>query len=196
MGISIRKCAVMHPSVLDFVQRVLTADQVAGQGVLEVGSYDVNGSVRPYIESLRPKRYLGVDVELGPSVDRVVDCENLVAEVCADAWQVVISTEMLEHVRDWKTCIHQMFRVTAKGGLLLITTRSPGFPYHPFPEDHWRFTCDDMKQILCALGMEVLTIEDDPQCEGVFALARKPADWIYRRATQQSWDELAVAGVQ
>lgn len=164
----------MHPSVLDFVERTLTAEQVKGADVLEVGSYDVNGSVRPYLESLRPRRYLGVDASPGPSVDRIVDCERLTDEV-AGQWDVVVSTEMLEHVRDWKTCMSQLWKATKPGGLLLVTTRSPGFPYHPFPEDYWRYTVQDMRVIFDALGLEVIAIEEDHPVNspGVFAIGRK-----------------------
>jgi hypothetical protein len=157
---------------MDWVCRTLNSDHVAGGDVLEVGSFDVNGSVRPYIESLGPRRYLGVDASPGPRVDRVVDCEQLTTEI-KGLWDVVISTEMLEHVRDWRTCVVQLAAMVKPGGLLLITTRSPGFPYHPFPEDHWRYTNDQMRAILDALGLEILTLEDDPD-PGVFALARKP----------------------
>lgn len=185
----------MHPSVLDFVQRVLTRERVYNAGVLEVGSYDVNGSVRPYLESLRPKRYLGVDAQLGPSVDRAVDCEKLSMQVGRGAWQVVVSTEMLEHVRDWRTCMEQLVEATARGGLLLVTTRSPGFPYHPFPEDHWRFTIDDMSGIVAALGLDLITVEDDPQCEGVFVLACKPIDWLGPTDDPYVWAQIAVMEV-
>ena len=41
--------------------------------MLEVGSLNVNGSIRPMIESRGPRSYLGVDVLDGPGVDRVVD---------------------------------------------------------------------------------------------------------------------------
>lgn len=179
--------------MLDFVQRVLKPEDVIRADVLEVGSYDVNGSVRPYIESCHPRTYLGVDAAPGPSVDRVVDCENLTGDV-ANQWDVVISTEMLEHVRDWQTCLEQMAQVTASEGLLLITTRSPGFPYHPFPEDHWRFTVDEMKQILVALEWDVITVEDDPGlgCPGVFALARKPFDRMPPNYHRSVWEQLAI----
>jgi len=159
---------------MDFVKRSLYAEDVENKAVLEVGAYDVNGSVRPYIESLGPTTYIGVDMQDGPGVDLIVDCERLPIEMGYDAWDVVISTEMLEHVRDWRTCMRQMVAATAPGGLLLITTRSPGFPYHPFPEDHWRYTFDDMWSIVEAFKMEPLAMEEDePQCPGVFALARK-----------------------
>lgn len=181
----------MHPGVIDWVKRVLPTEQITGRDVLEVGSYDVNGSVRPYIESLQPRRYLGVDAERGPSVDRVVDCEKLTEQV-AGRWDVVIYTEMLEHVRNWRVCMEQLAAAMARQGLLLITTRSPGFPYHPFPEDHWRFTCDDMHGILEALGLDVLVVEDDPVCLGVFALARKPGDWQPRTGALAALDVARV----
>jgi SAM-dependent methyltransferase len=162
----------MHPTAMDFVTRTLTAEHVTGKLVLEVGSYDVNGSVRPHVESLGPARYLGVDASTGPRVDMVVDCEHLATEVGYAAWDLVITTEMLEHVRDWRACMFQLASVVKPGGFLLITTRSPGFPYHPFPEDHWRYTNDQMRAILTALGLEILTLDDDPD-PGVFALAQR-----------------------
>lgn len=162
----------MHPTCLDWVQRTLTAEHVKGRSVLEVGSYDVNGTVRPYIESLQPSRYLGVDVAAGPCVDQVVDCELLTVEVGYGVWDVVISTEMLEHVRDWRGCMINLACAAKPGGLLLVTTRSPGFGYHPFPEDHWRFTSEQMRRILEALRLEVMAVEDDP-VPGVLALARR-----------------------
>jgi len=182
---------VCSPSCIDFVKRVLPAERVKGFDVLEVGSYDVNGSVRPYLESLRPRRYLGVDAEMGPSVDRIVDCEKLTTEV-AGQWDVVVSTEMLEHVRDWQTCMEQLVEIVKPVGLLLITTRSPGFPYHPFPEDNWRFRGQDMAIILGELGMSIVAFEDDPTSPGLFVLARKPLNW--RRPTQhrQVWKQLDV----
>lgn len=166
----------MHPAVQDFVTQALTAEHVAGKRVLEVGSYDVNGSVRPYIESLDPAEYLGVDAGPGPSVDRVVDCEQLCSQVGND-WDIVISTEMLEHVKDWQTCMAQLAEAVTPNGHLIVTTRSPGFPYHPFPDDFWRFTIEQMTQILTTLGFVSLTVADDPQCPGVFGGGRKPLDW-------------------
>lgn len=166
----------MHESVLNFVERMLTVADVSGKRILEVGSYDVNGSVRPYIESLSPAQYLGVDASSGPRVDQVVDCTQLCAAV-GDGWDVVVSTEMLEHVRDWQACVTHLAAAVAPDGLLLVTTRSPGFRYHPYPEDHWRYTTEAMLQILDALNLSCLKLEDDSQAPGVFALARKGLGW-------------------
>lgn len=141
--------------------------------MLEVGSYDVNGSVRPIVEALFPARYLGVDVQAGQGVDQVVSCESLCESVDVAAWDVVISCEMLEHAWDWRTCVVQMFSALAPGGWLLLTTRSPGFPYHPFPDDHWRFTNEQMCAVCNALLLDSVTVEDDPEL-GVFVFAQRP----------------------
>ncbi len=161
----------MIQSVQDFVARTLTADDVAGRRVLEVGSCNVNGSVRPYVMSLKPAEYLGVDREAGPSVDKVVDCEQLVENV-GGKWDVVITTEMLEHAQNWRLCMEQLASATATGGLLVLTTRSPGFDYH-HPPDYWRFTRRDMVHIFVRLGMELVAIENDPQDFGVFVKGRR-----------------------
>src|SRR6266498_3525701 len=146
----------MHPSIIDlFAGGFLTRDEIAGKTILEVGSYDVNGSVRPIIETHGPASYLGVDGQAGPRVDRVVDCGDLLATFGDQTFDVVVTTEMLEHVADWRRCMANLAAVITEGGLLVLTTRSPGFPYHGYPDDFWRYTPEVMGRILEALGLEV-----------------------------------------
>jgi hypothetical protein len=171
---------MVHSSVVDFVQRILNAEHVTGRRVLEVGSHHVNGSLRPYVESLAPAEYLEVDTVSGPSVDRIADYEQLCSYV-GNGWDIVISTEMLEHALDWRACMLELADALAVGGPLIITTRSPGFPYHLSPDDYWRYTPAVMQRILDALRLDTVLIEDDPQAPGVFAVARKhggtPSQW-------------------
>jgi SAM-dependent methyltransferase len=96
-----------------------------------------------------------------------------------DSADVVISTEMLEHAEDWRAAVTGMVTVLAPGGLLLLTTRSTGFPYHPHPGDFWRYSVDQMDGIAAACGLEVIQLEHDPDPSqpGVFLLARKPQGW-------------------
>jgi SAM-dependent methyltransferase len=112
-------------------------------------------------------------------VDLVCPAEKLPEVLGEGSADVLLATEMLEHVEDWRGAVAGIARVLAPGGLLLLTTRSPGFPYHPHPADHWRFTLDVMDGIAEACGLEVLELDPDPDwnCPGVFLLARKPLDW-------------------
>lgn len=170
----------MHPSILEtFSNGLLAPGDIAGKRILEVGSCDVNGSIRPILEAHGPASYLGVDGGEGPRVDQVVDCGELIDTFGEGAYDVVVTTEMLEHVRDWRRCMANLAGVVAEGGLLVITTRSPGFPYHAFPEDHWRYTPEVLRAILEALGLDVLACfpDPDPTLPGVVAKARKPTGW-------------------
>jgi hypothetical protein len=164
----------MHKSVIEFLVKSIFPGDIAGKRVLEVGSYDVNGTPRSVIEPMRPAQYLGVDMGYGPGVDRVVNVNELSATLGEGTFDVVISTEMLEHVRDWKRAVIELKAVVKLGGLLVVTTRSPGFPYHPYPEDNWRYTLDDFKAIFA--DMEILVLESDaPGFPGVLLKARKTA---------------------
>jgi glycosyltransferase involved in cell wall biosynthesis len=173
----------MHPSILGlFAGGFVRPDEVAGRQVLEVGSYDVNGSVRPILEAHGPASYLGVDMAEGPRVDQVTDVTDLIDTFGADSFDVVVTTEMLEHAADWQAAVANLVRVVRPGGLLVITTRSPGFPYHPHPEDHWRYSVEVMRRILEACELEVLACfpDPDPAQPGVVAKARKPQDWSFQ----------------
>ena len=74
-------------------------EEFENKKILEVGSKYVNGSVRPIVKKfLEPKEYIGVDIENGKYID------------------VIISTELLEHVQDWRSVIINMKNVLKKGG--------------------------------------------------------------------------------
>lgn len=178
----------MHASVLAWVGRTLTQADIAGRTVLEVGSFDVNGSVRPAVEALSPAAYLGVDQSPGPGVDEVVPAEQLPARFGEDFWDVVVSCEMLEHAEQWRDALMAMALVLRPGGLLVLTTRSPGFPRHEFPGDHWRFSRDTMRAALVAVGCGSYELVADPQAKhpGVFARARKGDPW------RPDWARLAA----
>lgn len=169
----------MHPSVYAFASAALAVADVEGKRVVEAGAYDYNGSVRGVYEAMGPASYLGTDIQPGPGVDLVCPAEKLAAELGAGTADVVISTEMLEHAADWQDALAGMATVLAGHGLLVLTTRSRGFPYHPHPEDFWRFSRGTMETALDACGLEVLRLEDDPPpTYGVLVVARKPSPWI------------------
>ena len=164
---------------VDFIRRHLTAEDVEDREVLEVGALNVNGSVRPVVSALHPRSYIGIDLQPGPDVDEVCDAAQLVQRFGSSRFDLLISTEVLEHVRDWQKVVAQFKEVLRPGGILLITTRSPGFPYHGFPDDFWRYEPSDLQIIFSDFEREV--IESDPLDPGVFLKARKPKNFVMRR---------------
>lgn len=163
----------MHTSVLKFLSDKVDADDIRGMEVLEVGSMDVNGSPRNALRVHGPKRYVGVDALHGKGVDIVLDAREIGRYFGSQSFDVVISTEMLEHAHDWRTIVANMKYVLRPGGLLIVTTRSPGFPYHAYPNDYWRYTLDDFKKIFFDMWIQHLGPDHDPKSPGVFMKARK-----------------------
>lgn len=182
----------MHASAMAFATGALTAAEVAGKVIVECGSYDVNGSARPGIEALGPASYTGADMAEGPRVDLVAAVPDLPGLLGAGSADVVVSTEMLEHAVDWQACMAAMIDLLAPGGVLVITTRSAGFPFHPYPTDEWRYSVDAMGLIMKAAGLDVLRLEPDGQAPGVFCKARKPEDWSWPGPPAEIWSGVEV----
>jgi SAM-dependent methyltransferase len=93
--------------------------------VLEVGSFDVNGAARPVCEA-SSKNYLGVDIEKSLGAEAIIDANRLIEYLRAEAFDAVISTEMVEHLVDWPNVFNQMLSVVKPKGLLVLTIRSIG----------------------------------------------------------------------
>lgn len=153
----------------------LKPEEVQGKRVLEVGSYETNGSLRPLIESYRPAQYTGVDIQDGPGVDVICKAEDILEVFGKESFDVLISTELLEHIQDWRKAINNFKDVCKTDGIILVTTRSYGCPYHGHPYDFWRYEIDDMKRIFSDCIIEKL--DKDP-LSGVFAKMRKPKSFV------------------
>ena len=154
----------------------LKKEEIQGRKVIEVGSMDVNGSLRPLLESFKPKQYVGVDISKGRGVDIICNAEDLLDKFEKDSFDVLISTELLEHVRNWKKVISNFKNIVKTAGMILITTRSRGFPYHGYPYDFWRYEIEDMESIFSDCIIEKL--EKDPTSPGVFIKVRKPRNFV------------------
>jgi SAM-dependent methyltransferase len=169
---------------IEFVAALATAEEITGKDVLESGSRDVNGSVRPSIEHFSPRSYVGTDLEAGQRVDKICNATELVKTFGAESFDVVVSTEMIEHVEPWREVISNFKRVLRPGGVLYITTRSLGFGYHGYPGDYWRYEIADMQAIFA--DMEILSLVPDQKEPGVFVKARKPFDFVEKDLTTYS----------
>lgn len=95
------------------------------QRVLEIGSLDINGSVRGFFQG---GFYVGVDVGPGPGVDVVCEGQNYPAPDAS--FDVVLSCECMEHNPHWVETWHNMLRICRPGGLVVMTCATTGRPEH------------------------------------------------------------------
>lgn len=123
-----------HPEQMLFVETV--AKHIAPEGfsqtaILEIGSYDVNGSVRTLFPD---SRYLGVDLTPGPGVDQV--CEGRKVSAPDNTYDVTISAECFEHDPTWRETFANMYRLTKPGGVVIFTCASRGRIEHGTSRRH------------------------------------------------------------
>jgi hypothetical protein len=100
-----------HPAQIFFVSSVkeMFPEMFVRKQVLEVGSLDINGSIRDLFEQCT---YIGVDLGEGKGVDLIARGEDLVFEdKCFD---VVASCECFEHNPKWVETFNNMVRMSSK----------------------------------------------------------------------------------
>jgi SAM-dependent methyltransferase len=116
-----------HIQQLDFVAGLKNAHSqyFTGKKILEIGSLNINGSVRPFFTGCE---YLGIDVGPGRDVDLVCKGEDYDAPDASFA--VTISCECFEHNPKWVETFHNMIRMTKPNGLVIMTCATAGRPEH------------------------------------------------------------------
>lgn len=153
----------LHPRIFDTdwlmlrgMTRSLTrlvADQVrSGDTVLDFGCG--NMPYRPLIED-RGATYLGAD--FGDEAAIPISADGRL-EIAASSVDVVISVQVLEHVRDLDAYFAEIARVLKPGGILLLSTHGTWL-YHPHPEDHRRWTRAGLVNDIEARGFAVRQVD-------------------------------------
>lgn len=116
-------------------------EDISGLRVIDIGSYDVNGTLKPIFKS---GNYTGLDMEMGPNVDVVAKANDIPFK--DSYFDVVLSSSCFEHDDFfWETFL-EMCRILKPGGFMYIQAPSNG-PYHGWPGDNWRFYIDSWKAL-------------------------------------------------
>ena len=144
----------MHEDVADYCRRWATTGPGTG---LDIGGRDLNGHPRHLWPAVR---WLVLDLRPGPGVDIVADATTSQDHGVHD---VVLCTEVLEHVEDWPAVVATAARSVAAGGRLVITCAGPGRVPHSGieatsiqPGEHYRnVTAQELVAAVEAVGLVV-----------------------------------------
>jgi len=131
-------------------------ENIQNKKILDVGSYDVNGTMKPIFEQ---GQYIGLDMEKGPNVDIVGKSHEI--PFINNFFDIVISSSCFEHDDMFWISFKEMCRVLKPGGYMYIQAPQNG-PYHGWPGDNWRFYADSWRALEKwgkSLGYEVELVE-------------------------------------
>jgi SAM-dependent methyltransferase len=101
--------------------------------------------------------YLAADLQGNPDATLLLGPDGTVP-VGDGSVDVVLSTQVLEHVADPSLYLSECRRVLRPGGRMLLSTH--GFMvYHPDPVDLWRWTCAGLREAVERAGLTVVRFE-------------------------------------
>lgn len=130
----------MHSTAMDNGRRFFEAyvSRLPAVKVVEIGSQDVNGSLR----AVCPENasYIGVDFAAAKGVDIVLS-DPYVLPFEDESIDIVVSSSCYEHSEFFWLSFLEVLRVLKRDGLFYLNVPSTG-SFHRYPVDCWRFYPD------------------------------------------------------
>lgn len=162
----------MHPGAFEFVRQFATEDPIS---VIEIGSRDINGSVRPHFPIAS---WIGIDCVDGPSVDVVADAVKYLPSQTADR---VICCEVFEHTAEWRQIILRAYYWLKPGGTFIITCAGVGREPHSAidgeilraGESYENVSEQQMSEALRFAGFESIEVSGNEHWHDTYATAQR-----------------------
>ena len=146
--------------------------------VLEVGSLNINGSVREHFENI--DTYIGLDWRPGRFVDMVCLAHEMEFD---QSFNTIISCSMLEHDPYWYASIVRMVRFLCDDGGLFLSwgaARCAPHEVHTAPDQQYHaLPADKVIKLLNALGLYIHEFQYE---------SAMPC----RQGTDKGWGEVAL----
>ena len=139
---------------------------------LGCGDKPYHSTVTRYVDT-----YIGVDLPENSAADFCFDQDGKTSlpDGVADA---VLSTQVLEHVKNPVAYLSECRRLLKPGGLLILSTHGY-WMYHGHPHDYWRWTSEGLRETIDDQGFAVIEVK------GVLGLAATGLqlfqDGLYRK---------------
>ena len=120
--------------------------------ILDAGS----GEIRRYKSFFKFEKYLTLDVRPESGADIIGSVENIPLE--NSSVDSVVSTQVLEHIKNPAKAISEFYRVLKPGGYCLVTAPQLS-ELHEEPRDYFRFTKFALEEIFENSSFKIILIE-------------------------------------
>jgi SAM-dependent methyltransferase len=162
----------------------VTLDRFIAAHASDHRTLDIGAQNGPYAAHF-PHR-IALDIKRGLGVQVIGDAQAL--GISDGSFEVVLCTEVLEHLPEPQRAIDEIFRVLAPGGQLLLTTRFL-FPIHDAPYDYFRFTKYGLRHLL--RRFEIVELEEETDAVGALAVLLQrlgmQAETLHRQPLRAIW---------
>jgi len=167
LGIFLNPYFIARRSLFRVLERM--APSFKGMTVLDIGC-----GLKPYRGLFETDRYWGLDVPGGGHSDDAKRCDLFFdgkrLPVSSSSVDMVVSTQVLEHVPDREAFLNEVKSVLKPGGMLFLTVPFV-WEEHEEPHDYIRYTSFGIKKLLKDCGFEVREhLRSASYIEGVFQL--------------------------
>lgn len=162
----------MHPGAFEFVGRYATTAELS---VIEIGSRDINGSVKPHFPNAI---WTGLDLYPGPGVDFAIDALDYEP---ADRVDLVVCCEVMEHSAQWTELIDQAWEWLLPKGRIIITCAGPGRDPHSaidggqlHPDEYYaNISQQEMREALEFATFQNIEVSGNEYWKDTYAIAWK-----------------------
>jgi SAM-dependent methyltransferase len=162
----------------------VTLDRFIAAHASERRTLDIGAQNGPYAAHF-PRR-IALDITRGNGVQVLGDAQAL--GIRDASFDIVLCTEVLEHLPEPQRAIDEMFRVLVPGGQLLLTTRFL-FPIHDAPHDYFRFTKYGLRHLL--RRFEIIELQEETDAVGTLAVLLQrlgmQAETLHRQPLRGIW---------
>jgi len=120
--------------------------------VLDAGS----GDGERYKSFFKFDKYMTLDINSSHGAEIVGSVENIPAD--SESFDSVVSTQVLEHVKNSQKAIEEFYRVLKPGGYCLVTAPQLN-ELHEEPHDYFRLTKYGLEEIFSNIGFKIIVID-------------------------------------
>lgn len=132
----------------DLVRALRDVSASPGATILDFGA-----GASPYRSLFPGCQYRQADISTSLACDYLISEDGTVPER-SNVFDVVLSTQVLEHVREPHLYLAECFRLMKPGGMLALSTHGL-FEEHGCPDDFQRWTADGLKRDVERAGFEI-----------------------------------------
>lgn len=148
---------LIRANIEKLYERLVSDLKPTEKDILDIAPQVWDG-VKPFLPSWSRLRTLDINADTEPDiVGDICDLHGLVRD---EEFDVILCTEVLEHVDDPFSAVQELYRVLKPGGKLYLTTPFDFRIHGPLP-DNWRFTEHGLRVLTRQFNeVEVLAVEN------------------------------------